>query len=84
MNNPEEAVKEIGRAVTQLGARGIQIYTNVNGKPLDVPELTPIFEECARRDLPILMHPIRGADFPDYKTEEKVAVRDLVDARLAV
>jgi predicted TIM-barrel fold metal-dependent hydrolase len=71
MNNPEACVKEIDRAVTQLGARGIQIYTNVNGGPLDSPELLPVFEECARRDLTILMHPTRGADFPDYKTEEK-------------
>src|SRR5580693_5828817 len=41
MNNPDEAVKEIGRAVTQLGARAIQIFTNVNGGPLDAPELLP-------------------------------------------
>jgi predicted TIM-barrel fold metal-dependent hydrolase len=71
MNNPEEAVREMDRAVSKLGARGIQIYTNVNGKPLDLPEFLPIFEEAARRDLAILMHPTRGADMPDYKTEEK-------------
>ncbi len=71
MNNPEEAVKEMDRAVSQLGARGIQIYTNVNGKPLDCAEFEPVFAEAARRDLAILMHPTRGADFPDYKTEEK-------------
>ncbi len=71
MNNSDACVKEIDRAVTQLGARGIQIYTNVNGGPLDTSELQPVFEEVARRDLTILMHPTRGADFPDYKTEEK-------------
>ena len=71
MNNPDAAVKEIERAVTQLGAKGIQIYTNVNGGPLDAPELQVIFDEVARRDLTILMHPTRGADFADYKTEQK-------------
>src|SRR5580693_4348331 len=71
MNNPEEAVKEMDRAVSQLGARGIQIYTNVNGKPLDCAEFEPVFAEAARRDLAILMHPTRGADFPDYKTETR-------------
>jgi predicted TIM-barrel fold metal-dependent hydrolase len=71
MNNPDEAVKEMDRAVSKLGARGIQIYTNVNGKPLDLPEFLPIFEEAAKRDLVILMHPTRGAEMPDYKTEEK-------------
>lgn len=71
MNSTEACLKEIERAVTQLGARGIQIYTNVQGKPLDAPEFRPIFEEAARRDLAILMHPTRGADFPDYKSEDK-------------
>ncbi|MBV8847085.1 MAG: amidohydrolase [Bryobacterales bacterium] len=71
MNNIDACLKEMERAVTQLGARGIQIYTNVQGKPLDDPEFFPLFEEAARRDIAILMHPTRGADFPDYKTEEK-------------
>jgi len=71
MNNVDECLREIDRSVTQLGARGFQIYTNVAGKPLDLPEFAPIFEEAARRDLTIWMHPARGADFPDYKTETK-------------
>lgn len=71
MNNPDACLQEMDRAVSQLGARGIQIYTNVQGKPLDVPELFPMFEEAGRRDLAILMHPTRGADFPDYRTEKK-------------
>ncbi len=71
MNNADACLKEMERAVTQLGARGVQIYTNVLGKPLDLPEFQPVFEEAARRDLAILMHPTRGAEFPDYRTEEK-------------
>ena len=71
MNDVGACLKELERAVTQLGARGIQIYTNVQGKPLDAAEFLPLFEEVARRDLAILMHPTRGADFPDYKTEDK-------------
>ena len=71
MNNTDACLKEMERAVTALGARGIQIYTNVQGKPLDRPEFQPIFEEAARRDLTILMHPTRGAEVPDYPTEEK-------------
>ena len=71
MNNVGEALKELDRATTRLGAVGIQIFTNVAGKPLDAPELQPLFEEAARRNLPIWMHPARGADFPDYRTEEK-------------
>jgi uncharacterized protein len=71
MNNPDQSVKEMDRAVTQLGARGIQIFTNVCGKPLDSPEFLPLFEEAARRDLAIWMHPARGANFPDYLAEDR-------------
>jgi predicted TIM-barrel fold metal-dependent hydrolase len=71
MNNPGETLKEIDRAIGQLGARGIQLYTNINGRSLDDAEFAPVFDEMARRDLPIWLHPTRGADFPDYATETK-------------
>lgn len=71
MNNPAESVVEMNRAVSQLGARGIQIFTNVAGKPIDAPEYQVIFAEAARLDVPILMHPARGADFSDYRTESR-------------
>ena len=34
MNNIEASLAEIDRAVTQLGAKGIQVFTNVAGAPL--------------------------------------------------
>ncbi len=71
LNNVDESVKEMDRAVKELGARGIQIFTNVNGRPLDDARFAPLFEEAHRRDLPILMHPARGPGFADYRTEEK-------------
>ena len=71
MNNPDRAVAELHRAMKDLGARAIQIYSNAAGKPLDAPEYEPIFEAMAGYDLPILLHPARGARFPDYPGEEK-------------
>ena len=71
MNNPGAAVKEIERAILKLGASGVQIYTNVNGRPLDEPEFLPIFEKMAELDQPIWVHPNRAASFPDYQTEKK-------------
>jgi predicted TIM-barrel fold metal-dependent hydrolase len=71
MNNPDACVAEIERAVDGLGARGIQIFTNVNGRALDNPEFFPIFEAMHKRDLPILLHPARGASTPDYADEDK-------------
>ncbi|MPS29768.1 MAG: amidohydrolase [Alcaligenaceae bacterium] len=72
MNNVEAALREMDRAIGELGARGIQIFTNVNGRPLDDPEFWPIFEKAVNEyQVPIWMHPARGANFPDYLTEKK-------------
>ncbi len=71
MNNPKAALGECKRAIDTLGARGVQVYSNAAGKPLDAPEFSPIFDAMAGYDLPIWMHPARGADFSDYKTEQK-------------
>jgi len=70
MNHPDAALKELERAAG-LGALGAQIFSNAAGKPLDAPEFLPLFDEVARRDLAVWLHPARGANFPDYRGEEK-------------
>ena len=71
MNNTEACLKEVDRAIQQLGARGVQIFSNVNGRPLDEPEFRPLFERMAAHDLPIWIHPARPATFADYPVEKK-------------
>ena len=71
MNNPEAAFKEIERAITGLGATGIQIFSNVNGRSLDEPEFQPLFARMAAFNLPIWLHPTRAPSFPDYQTEKR-------------
>lgn len=72
MNNVQAALGEMERAITKLGARGIQVFTNVNGRPLDEPEFWPIFEQAVNQyDVPVWMHPARGANMPDYASEKK-------------
>ena len=71
MNNPGAAVEEIDRAVLKLGAVGVQIFSNVNGRPLDEPDFLPIFEKIAERNVPIWLHPSRSSNFADYATEKK-------------
>ena len=70
MNDPDAALKETQRAVGELGAKGIQIHSNILGKPLVAAEFLPLFEAMVGYDLPIWLHPYRGADFPDYLTEQ--------------
>jgi predicted TIM-barrel fold metal-dependent hydrolase len=72
MNNVPAALEEMDRAIGKLGAKGVQIFTNVNGRPLDEPEFFPIFERMSKKhDLPLWVHPTRTAKFPDYVSEKK-------------
>ena len=70
MNNPEESVKEIDRVIGELDACAVQLFSNVNGEPLDLPKYYPVFERAAQLDVPIFLHPARGPNFPDYLSEE--------------
>jgi aminocarboxymuconate-semialdehyde decarboxylase len=70
MNAPDAAIAEARRALDQLGACGVQVFSNVNGAPLTSPDLLPLFDLMAERDRPVWIHPARGADVADYKTEE--------------
>jgi aminocarboxymuconate-semialdehyde decarboxylase len=69
MNNPAAAVEEAERAVTALGAAGVLVYSNVLGAPLSEPRFFPIFEKLAELDRPVWIHPIRGPEHADYRTE---------------
>jgi uncharacterized protein len=71
MRDPEGAVEEARRAVKDLGACGIQIYSNVAGKALDAPEFRPVYREMEKLGKPIWIHPARTAKFPDYQTEQE-------------
>jgi uncharacterized protein len=71
MTDVEGSVKEARRAVTELKAGGIQIFTNIAGKPLDDGAFEPIFATMAELDLPIWLHPARTAAMTDYPAEQK-------------
>jgi uncharacterized protein len=70
-HDPDAAVREASRAIDELGARGIQMFTNVRGVPMSDERYLPIFELMAARDLPIWMHPYRGAEMADYQSESR-------------
>jgi aminocarboxymuconate-semialdehyde decarboxylase len=72
MNNIPAALKEMDYAIEKLGARGVQILSSVNGRPMDEPEFFPVFERITRHhQMPVWMHPTRGGNRPDYPNEEK-------------
>ena len=67
---PDAGVRENERALKN-GALGVQIYTNVAGKPLDEPEFLPFWESMNKSGKPIWLHPARNAMSADYLTEKK-------------
>ena len=71
INNMDATLAEIDRAINDLGARGIQVFSNVAGKPLSAPEFRPVFQRMAAHDLPVWVHPMRGPNFPDYSSEKQ-------------
>jgi len=46
MNNMDEALKEADRAIRDLKFRGVYIYSNIDGKPLDLPSFSPSTRRC--------------------------------------
>lgn len=71
MNDIGGAIEEAKRAIDELGAVGVQVFSNINGRPLYTEESAPLFDLMAQYDRPIWLHPARGADFADYRGESK-------------
>ncbi|MDO4328711.1 MAG: amidohydrolase family protein [Lachnospiraceae bacterium] len=69
-NNVPASVDEIKRCKA-MGAKGVQIYTNMNGEAIDQEKFWPIYEICEKLELPILIHPVGGQMTPEYPTEER-------------
>jgi aminocarboxymuconate-semialdehyde decarboxylase len=53
----DASCRELERCVKELGVKGIQMFSNVQGEPMHLPKYEPIFQMAALNNLPILMHP---------------------------
>lgn len=58
MQQPELAVREMRRAVKELGLRGIEISTNVDGADLSEDRFAPVFAAAEELGIVIFMHPL--------------------------
>jgi len=69
MQDGAMAAKELERAVTELGLRGVEIASNINGRYLDDPDFNPFWEAAQALDALIFVHPnhVVGAErMKDY------------------
>ena len=71
LDDMEGSLREAERAITTLGAKGVQTYTNIGGHPLDETRFRPFFAAMADWGRPIWLHPTRSAATKDYASEEK-------------
>jgi aminocarboxymuconate-semialdehyde decarboxylase len=57
LNDPAAAVRELTRAVTELGMRGAMVFSNVNGVALADKRYEPLWAEANRLDAIVHIHP---------------------------
>jgi aminocarboxymuconate-semialdehyde decarboxylase len=58
MQDTELALAELTRCVEQLGMRGIELCTNVNGEELSAPRFHAIYRRAQELGLVIFLHPM--------------------------
>ncbi len=57
LQDVDSAIKEMDRAVNELGLKGIEIGSNVNGKNLDDDSLERFFKAANDQEVPLFIHP---------------------------
>ncbi|HZA55851.1 MAG TPA: amidohydrolase family protein [Candidatus Udaeobacter sp.] len=58
LQEPSVAVKELDRAVRQLGLHGPVCYNTVKDKDLDAEEFWPFYAKAEELEVPIIFHPV--------------------------
>jgi aminocarboxymuconate-semialdehyde decarboxylase len=70
LQEPEESVVELERAVRECGLKGAMLLSNVDGEPLDSNRFIPIYEKAVELDVPLYIHPtspINHIAMDDYR-----------------
>jgi len=67
MDDPDQAVAELHRAIDELGLHGVILLSNIRGRPLTDPAYRPFFAEADRMALCILLHPMLPASADAFR-----------------
>ncbi len=85
LQDPPAAADELERAVKDRGLSGGTLMSNVNNKPLDLPEFMPIYEKAAKLDVPLFIHPTSPINSAAMEEHRLVPILGFgVDTTLAV
>ena len=75
LQDPKRAAEELAYAVRDLGMVGVEIASNIDGKPLDQANLDPFWEVANELRCFVLLHPhdpLRGVDLSRYFMDNMV------------
>src|SRR2546421_8579736 len=67
MDSPDDALRELHRAIDELKMNGVILLSNIGGKPLTSPEYRSFFAEANRMKLCILLHPMLPANADPFR-----------------
>ena len=82
--DPGRPIAEAGRCLDELGLAGFQIWSNINGRPLDDPDVLPVLEHIADRGAAIHLHPTLPATQQAMSPAIMLGFAFPVDTSLAV
>ena len=54
-----QAIDELERATKTLGLRGVELFSNVDGRNLDDETFLPLYEKLVQFDIPVMIHPTK-------------------------
>lgn len=61
LQDTELAIRELEHAVSRLGLAGVEVGSNINGRPIGAPEFEPFFAACVELGAAVFVHAIRPA-----------------------
>jgi aminocarboxymuconate-semialdehyde decarboxylase len=61
LQDVEMAIRELEYVVKTLGLAGVEIGSNINGRPVGAPEFDPFFEACEQLGAAVFVHALRPA-----------------------
>jgi predicted TIM-barrel fold metal-dependent hydrolase len=70
LQDGERGLAALEHAIANGGAVGAQVFTSMQGRPLDHPDYEPFFALMARLHRPVWIHPNRTVQWSDYPFSE--------------
>jgi predicted TIM-barrel fold metal-dependent hydrolase len=78
----DASLKELDRAIGELGFHGVGVGANVRGQQLDVDPLLPVYREINARNLTVFMHGMMAPGVEEIGSTFEISFGFLVDETL--